>query len=84
MVQRPSPALFLATHSYTPASRTVVISMMKECMPFSHTNILWNSSGLTAFPSRYQVTSGVGRPPTWGEGRAGVTSGTAQARLQVT
>lgn len=65
MVNRLSPALFLATHSYTPASCTVVISMMNECIPFSHTNILWNSSGRTALPSRYQVTSGVGRPPTW-------------------
>lgn len=65
MVNRLSPALFLATHSYTPASCTVVISRMNECIPFSHTNILWNSSGRTALPSRYQVTSGMGRPPTW-------------------
>lgn len=65
MVKRLSPALFLATHSYTPASCTVVISMMNECIPFSHTNILWKSSGRTALPSRYQVTSGIGRPPTW-------------------
>lgn len=64
MVNRLSPALFLATHSYTPASRTVMISRMKECIPFSHTNILWKSSGQTALPSKYQVTSGIGRPPT--------------------
>lgn len=65
MVNLLSPARFLATHSYTPAWCTVTISMMKECIPFSQTNILWKSSGRMALPSRYQEMSGVGRPPTW-------------------
>lgn len=63
-VNRLSPARFLATHSYTPAWCTVTISMMNECIPFSHTSILWKSSGRMALPSKYQDTSGVGRPPT--------------------
>ncbi|KAG7278927.1 LOW QUALITY PROTEIN: hypothetical protein CRUP_024936 [Coryphaenoides rupestris] len=41
MVKRLSPARLWATHSYTPAWCTVTISMMNECMPFSHTSILW-------------------------------------------
>lgn len=79
MENLPSPARFRATHSYTPAWCTVTISMRNECIPFSHTNILWKSSGRMAFPSRYQHTSGVGRPPTW---RGHMTAALSPWRLQ--
>lgn len=58
------PARLVAIHVQMPASLAVTGSMIKECIPFSRTSILWELSERITLPLSCQLMSGVGKPLT--------------------